>query len=113
MGRALGELEQLILFAVVDLGDDAYGAAIGRSIEARTGRRISAGAIYTALDRLIARGFVRARVGEPTARRGGRRKKLYRIEPEGALELRRSTRTLQDMAEGLLPKLDRLTGESA
>ncbi|MEZ4416415.1 MAG: PadR family transcriptional regulator [Gemmatimonadota bacterium] len=114
MGRSLGELEVLILLAIVDLEEEAYGAAIGRTIEDRTGRAISAGAIYTALERLTTRGFVTAREGAPTPRRGGRRTRLYRIEPEGARELQRSTRTLRDMAQGLLPKLDALAaGESA
>ena len=58
MGRALGEFEQLILFALVELEDEAYGASIGRAIEERTGREVSAGAIYTALDRLATRGLV-------------------------------------------------------
>lgn len=108
MGRALGEFEQLILFALVDLEDDAYGAAIGRAIEERTGRTVSAGAIYTALDRLAARGLVTASVGEPTPERGGRRRKYYRLEPPGAEALRRSVAVLTSMSEGLLPRLDAL-----
>ena len=106
MGRALGEFEQLILFALVELGDDAYGASIGRAIEHRTGRQVSAGAIYTALDRLSARGLVRGVVGEPTPERGGRRRKHYHLEPEGALLLSRSVDVLRAMSEGLLPKLE-------
>jgi DNA-binding PadR family transcriptional regulator len=108
MGRALGEFEQIILFALIELGDDAYGAAVGRAIEARTGRDVSAGAVYTALDRLEARGLVTSRVGEPTAERGGRRKKHYRLEPSGAAELRRSVDLMRAMSEGLLPRLDDL-----
>ena len=106
MPRALGEFEQLILFALVQLEDEAYGASIGRAIEQRTGRQVSAGAIYTALDRLGARGMVTAEVGEPTPQRGGRRRKYYRLEPQGALELRRSVDVIRTMSEGLLPKLD-------
>lgn len=113
MARALGEFEQLILFALVELEDEAYGAAIGRAIEARTGRTVSAGAIYTALDRLAARGLVTSRVGEPTAERGGRRRKYYGLEPAGALELSRSVAVLRSMSEGLLPKLESMTEEQA
>lgn len=105
MGRALGEFEQLILFALVELDEDGYGAAVGRAIEARTGREVSAGAVYTALDRLEARGLVRSRVGEPTPERGGRRRKYYRLEPAGARELHRSADTLRAMSAGLLPRL--------
>lgn len=110
MGRALGEFEQLILFALVELEDEAYGAAIGRAIEDRTGRQVSAGAIYTALDRLSARGLVTARIGEPTAQRGGRRRKYYRLEPAGATELRRSVDVIRTMSDGLMPKLDGMVG---
>jgi len=112
MGRALGEFEQLILFALVELGDDAYGASIGRVIEGRTGREVSAGAIYTALDRLASRGYVSAAIGEPTAERGGRRRKYYRLETEGALALRRSVAVLRDMSDGLITRLEALAEES-
>ena len=108
MDRALGEFEQLILFALLELEGDAYGAAIGRAIEARTGRPVSAGAIYTALDRLGTRGLVCGRVGEPTPERGGRRRKYYHLEPEGAIALSRSVERLRTMSEGLIPKLDAL-----
>jgi len=108
MGRALGEFEQLILFALVELEDDAYGASIGRSIEQRTDRPVSAGAVYTALDRLENRAFVTSHVGEPTAERGGRRKKFYRIAPEGALELNRAVDRMKAMSDGLVPKLQGL-----
>ena len=110
MGRALGEFEQLILFALVDLEDDAYGASIGRAIERRTGRQVSAGAIYTALDRLMKRELVRAEVGEPTAERGGRRRKYYRLEPAGAVALSRSVDVMRTMSDGLIPKLDAMAG---
>lgn len=111
MGRALGEFEQLILFALVELEDEAYGAAIGRAIERRTGREVAAGAIYTALDRLAARGLVTSRVGDPTPERGGRRRKYYRLEPQGALELTRSVDVIRSMSQGLLPKLEAMVGE--
>jgi DNA-binding PadR family transcriptional regulator len=111
MGRALGEFEQLVLLALVELGEDAYGAAIGRVIEERTGRAVSAGAVYTALDRLESRGLVSSGVGEPTPERGGRRKKFYVLEPAGALELQRAVEVLQAMAEGLLPRLKEMAGE--
>lgn len=108
MGRALGELEQLILFALVELGRDGYGAAVGRSIEERTGRTISAGAIYTGLDRLERRGMLESRVGDPTPQRGGRRRKYYRLTADGVDALRRSVEVIRVMSEGLLADLDAL-----
>lgn len=111
MGRALGEFEQLILLALVQLDEGAYGAAIGRTIEERTGRTVAAGAIYTALDRLAGRGLVTSRVGEPTPERGGRRRKYYTLEPAGAVELSRSVDVIRSMAEGLMPKVEALAAE--
>lgn len=111
MGRALGEFEQLVMLALVELDADAYGASVGRAIEDRTGREVSAGAIYTALDRLSQRGLVKDRVGAPTPERGGRRRRYYRLTPEGAAALNRSIEVIRSMSEGLLPKLEALEGE--
>ena len=63
MRTYLGEFEQLLLFALMQLDDDAYGARIRESIEARTGRTVSPGAVYTALDRLESRGLVSSVLG--------------------------------------------------
>jgi len=104
----LGELEQVLLFALVRLGADAYGASIRREIEQQTGRSLSPGAIYTAMDRLELRGFVTSRLGEATPVRGGRRKKLYRLEPAGARALSGCYDRLQRMAQGALPQLGEL-----
>jgi len=107
MPRALGEFEQLVLLALVALPlDECYGVPIRAVIEQRTGRSISAGAVFTALERLTARGFVSSQLGEPTAERGGRRKRMYRLETAGARELARSVETLRVMSEGLLPQLE-------
>ena len=101
----LGEFEQMILFSVVELGDDAFGGAIRETIERRTGRLVSSGSIYTALGRLSARNLVSSRVGEPTAGRAGRPRKYYLIEPAGARELMSSYSTIQAMAGGLVSRL--------
>ncbi len=101
----LGEFEQLILFSVLQLGDDAYGVAIRENIEERTGRTVSSGAIYTALGRLEERGLVSSRVGEAVERRAGRPRKFYTVEPAGARALKSTWTTLQAMAGGLIPKL--------
>ena len=105
MGDSLGEFEQLILFALLRLGEDAYGVTIRQEIEKRTGRNVSSGAIYTALERMEARGYVTSRMGDPTPERGGRRKKYYTLEAAGSKALSRSYDALQRMAKGLAPKL--------
>lgn len=104
--RGLGEFEQLILLALLELAaDDAYGVPIREAIERRTSRRVSTGAVYTALDRLTKRGLVSSRLGEPTPERGGRRKRIYRLEPAGIRALDRSVRVFADMSRGLLQRL--------
>jgi PadR family transcriptional regulator, regulatory protein PadR len=104
----LGEFEQLLLFALLRLGDEAHGTAIASEIQARIGREVSPGAVYTALDRLAQRRFVTSRLGEGTAERGGRRRKFYRLLPEGARALRRSYGALRQMATGVAARLDAL-----
>jgi DNA-binding PadR family transcriptional regulator len=88
----LGELEQLILFAVTALGDDAYGGAIRAHIEERSGRIVSSGAINTTLGRLAERRLVVGRVGTPVPGRAGRPRKYYALTPAGARDLQRATR---------------------
>jgi DNA-binding PadR family transcriptional regulator len=83
-------------------------AAVRRQIEKRTGRLVSPGAIYTAMDRLGARGFVASRIETTPADRGGRRQKYYRLERAGAQALERSYRMLNQMARGLGGRLAEL-----
>ncbi len=79
----LGDFEYLILTAAKRLGEDAYGVAIRREIEDATGRPCSIGALYTTLDRLEAKGFIKTRMGDPTPKRGGRPKRMVRVTGNG------------------------------
>ena len=102
MGRdALGEFEHLVMLAVLQLGEGAYAVPIREEIEARTGRDVARAAVYIALQRLEAKGFASSGLGDPTAERGGRAKRFYRLEPEGLAQLRESQRALLSMREGL------------
>lgn len=112
MADQLGRLEQLLLFAVLRLDDDAYGATIRREVRERTGRSLTTGAIYTTLRRLEDRDMVSSRVGEPTPERGGRRKKFYRLEAAGLKALDVSWSELRDMSVGLAAKLNRRLEEA-
>ena len=105
----LSAFEQLILFSVLQLKDEAYGVAIRENIEERTGRTVSIGAIYTTLGRLEERGLVRSRTEEPQGRTG-RPRKYYALSPAGAHDLRKSYASIQSMAGGLTTELDRLAG---
>lgn len=108
MTPALGEFEQLVLIAIVRLEEEAYGATIRREIEGRTGRRLSISAVYTTLDRLEQKGVVRSWVGEPTAERGGRRRKFFALQAAGARALRAAYRAYTEMAAGLERRLSTL-----
>ncbi len=101
----LGEFEQLVLLAIVHLKDDAYGVTIRREIESRTGRSVAVGALYTALDRLERKGFVRSRASEPTPQRGGRSKRHFMLVAAGAAALERSRETMRRMWAGVKPGL--------
>jgi PadR family transcriptional regulator, regulatory protein PadR len=80
----LGEFEYLLLTAAARLGDAAYGAAIRGEIQDATGAPCSIGALYTTLDRLERKGFIKTWMGEPTPERGGRQKRLVRVTAKGA-----------------------------
>src|SRR5689334_347227 len=97
----LGEFEQLVLLALLRLGDTAYGVSVSNEIAARTGRQVSVGAVYKTLDRLEGKRLVSSSIGEPTAARGGRRKRLFQLQPSGERALRASLRALDRMAAGL------------
>ena len=100
-GDLLGSLEHIVLLALIRLQSNAYGMTVRREIEERTGRNISIGAVYTTLERLQAKGYVSSRVGEPTAERGGRAKRLFRIEADGEQALRASQEAIRKMRLGL------------
>ncbi len=105
MSAYLGRFEELVLLALLRLGAGAYGLAIRREIEARTARDVSTGALYTTLKRLGERGLVSSRMGEPTAERGGRRKRHYELEAPGILALQSAYLDYTRMAEGLRSKI--------
>jgi len=108
MKSALGEFEQILLFALVGLGNEAHGGAVRELVENETGRRRSPGAIHITLERLERRGFVTSRLGEPSPVRGGRRRRIYTLTPLGALALKASYEQLQRIASGRLQHLDEL-----
>jgi DNA-binding PadR family transcriptional regulator len=104
-GPALGDFEQLVLLGVLRLGDEAYGAAIRHEIHQRSGRDISISAVYTTLDRLESKGLLRSWVGEPTAQRGGRRRKFYALKPAGEAALQQAYRAIVAMGHGFEARL--------
>jgi len=100
-GELLGSLEHIILLALSRLDRGAHGMIVRREIEERTGRNISIGAVYATLERLEAKGYVSSFTGEPTPERGGRAKRLFRVEAAGKRALQVSEQTLRSMTAGL------------
>src|SRR5262245_34362748 len=100
-GEFLGSLEQIVMLAVARLGSDAYGMMVRREIEERTGRNISIGAVYATLERLETKGYVSSFTSERTPERGGRAKRVFRIEGAGRQAIRVSEQTLRRILNGL------------
>ena len=99
----MGEFEQLVVLALLRLDNLAYGMEVREEIERRTGREVSYGAVYTALDRLEKKGLVAHALGESTPERGGRAKKFFRVEPAGRDALRAARHSLDVMWDGVTP----------
>ena len=100
-GDLLGSLEYIVLLGLVRLGPDAYGMTVRREIEIRAGRSLSVGAVYATLDRLEDKGYISSTVGKPTATRGGRGKRHFRIEAKGHRALKTSEDAIRSMSAGL------------
>lgn len=89
-GDNLGELEELVLLAVRTLAEDAYGVRVQRRIEKTTGRAVTMGAVYSALDRLEQKGLLRSQTRAGTAERGGRRRRTFEATATGRAALHES-----------------------
>jgi len=98
---SLGEFEQLLLLAVLRLGDEAFGARIGSELEERAGRRVSRGALYSSLDRLERKGYLEWQLEPPTDERGGHPARCFALTSEGLGALREHQRAYRELAAGL------------
>lgn len=101
----LGELEQHILLVVLRLGDEAYANPIGEMLSTAASRRIARGALYTALERLEVKGFLRSTMGDSLPERGGRARRYFTVTSAGLRALRHSRRILLGLWDGLESKL--------
>jgi PadR family transcriptional regulator, regulatory protein PadR len=97
----LGEFEQVVLLAVLRLGDGAYAIPIREEIEARTGRSVARGALYTALERLESKGCLRSTMKHADAPRAGRPRRYFALTPGGVAALRATHVALRRMTSGL------------
>ena len=100
-GEYLGEFEHIVLLTILRLGDGAYGAMIRAEIEHVTGRSPAIGAVHATLERLERKGLVASWIGQPTAERGGKAKRHFKIEADGVSALKSARRTLEKLHTGL------------
>lgn len=103
----LGEFEQIVLLAILRLKDDAYAIPVREEIEARTGRAVARGALYTVLERLETKRCLRSRMSEPRHERGGRSRRYFTVTPAGLSALRASRQALLQLWNGLESLLER------
>jgi DNA-binding PadR family transcriptional regulator len=99
--RLLGGFETLLLLAVLRLDDNAYGVTIRKQLLEKAHRTVAFGAIYTGLGRLERKGFVKSWLGEPTAERGGKPKRFYRVTAAGLRAFNDTQVAVQELFEGL------------
>jgi PadR family transcriptional regulator, regulatory protein PadR len=97
----LGELELMVLLAIVRLGDDAYGVPISKELLNLAGREVALGSIYAALDRIGQKGFVTSLLGDPTPERGGRAKRYFRVTPAGIRAVNMTRAALTNLWSGI------------
>lgn len=102
----LGELEHMLLAAVIRLGEDAYGASILQEIEEQAGRRVQSGSLYVTLDRLERKGLIRTHTGDPEPGRGGRPKRFVRITPAGLKAVREVRQAMLSLWAGIETRLE-------
>jgi PadR family transcriptional regulator PadR len=104
---SLGEFEQLVLLAVMQLGDEAYAVPVRDLIVQRTSRNVARGALYTALERLEAKQLLVSRVGDPLPERGGRARRYFTVTPEGVQLLREARAAVASLSQGLESLLEK------
>jgi DNA-binding PadR family transcriptional regulator len=102
MGKSsLGEFEEVVLLTVAVLYENAYGISIKEDIEKRLSRKVSVGAMRTALSRLEKKGFLRSEFGDATPERGGKRKRFYKVTPHGKKALEQVMETRKKLWEAI------------
>ena len=97
----LGGFQQLVMLAVLRLGDEAYGARLQLELDEIAGRTVSISTVYVTMERLERKGLVASWLADPTPVRGGRSKRFYQLTDEGVLALQEAREALDKMWDGL------------
>jgi PadR family transcriptional regulator, regulatory protein PadR len=98
----LGQLELMVLFAVIQPATESYGVQISREIAEKSGRDVALASVYSALERLETKGLVTSTLCAPSAERGGKARTYFRPTAAGLVEARETHKTLQKLATGLV-----------
>jgi PadR family transcriptional regulator, regulatory protein PadR len=98
----LGEVEQLVLLAVLRLGDDAYAVPIRALIEQDAGVSLSRGSVYATLERLERKGYLTSWFSDPQAVRGGKARRIFRLKPAGIAAIRAAKRAMDRLSMGTI-----------
>jgi DNA-binding PadR family transcriptional regulator len=97
----LGDFELMVMLALMRLGDEAYGVPIAREIEQQCAREVALGSVYATLERLESTGLVSSQLGKPTAERGGKAKRYFRVTPSGLNQVRATRQALMKLWRGV------------
>ena len=100
----LGEFEEVVLLSVAVLTPEAYSVVIAEELEQQTGKTVTTGAVHAALQRLENKGFVKSEMGEATAERGGRRKRIFTVTVAGSRILHEVREVRESLWERIAPK---------
>jgi len=105
MGKyQLGEFEEVVMLTVGVLYGNAYGVSIKKEIEDRLNRKVSVGALQSALKRLEDKGYLTSREGESTSDRGGRPKRYFEITASGSKAIE-ETKEVRNQLYNAIPKV--------
>ena len=97
--KPMGQFEQMVLTAILQLKDNAYGVTIHESVSGISPKRVNWGAIYTTLDRLEDKGYVTSKWGLPEEERGGRPKRFYKVTTIGGAALTEAAHTAKVVSD--------------
>lgn len=98
--QLLGEVEQLVLLAILRIGAGAYAVPIRAELEKHGGVCLSRGTVYVTLDRLERKGFVRSHFADPTPEPGGKARRCFQLERDGLIALKAAQRIADRLRAG-------------
>jgi DNA-binding PadR family transcriptional regulator len=98
----LGEVEQLVLLALLRLDREAYAVPVRELIAREAHLELSRATIYITLDRLEQKGLVESYFSEPTGEPGGKARRMFRLRPEGLATLKAVRQAADRLAAGTL-----------